>query len=79
MIGVAVGDAGMLVIDFDPRSDDIVDEVTGEIICRDVWTLDRLKDALAIAMGEYLPATLVGITHQGSTSLQLGAGSPATR
>ena len=65
MIGVAVGDAGMLVVDFDPRSDDIVDEATGEIIGQDVWTLDRLKAALAIAMGEDLPTTLVGITRSG--------------
>ncbi|WP_271299646.1 phage/plasmid primase, P4 family [Sphingomonas sp. CV7422] len=65
MIGVAVGAAGFIVVDLDPRTDTIVDEATGEIVGQDVWTLDRLKAELAAAMGGELPPTLIGLTRSG--------------
>ncbi|WP_267397229.1 MULTISPECIES: phage/plasmid primase, P4 family [unclassified Sphingomonas] len=65
MIGVAVGAAGLLVVDFDPRTDDIMDEATGEIISQDVWTLDRLKAKLTEATGCELPPTLISVTRSG--------------
>jgi len=63
MIGVAVGEAGLLVVDFDPRTDTVTDETTGEVLSEEVWTLDRLKAALADKIGDDLPDTLVGITR----------------
>lgn len=63
MIGVAVGEAGLLVVDFDPRTDTVTDGATGEIISEEVWTLERLKSALADKIGVALPDTLVGITR----------------
>lgn len=65
MIGVAVGAAGLLVIDFDPRTDTVVDAESGEVISEDVWTLERLKAVLAERVGEELPDTLVGVTRSG--------------
>ena len=63
MIGVALGEAELLVIDFDPRTDTVTDEATGEVISEEIWTLDRLKAALTAKIGTPLPETLVGITR----------------
>ncbi|KQS03097.1 hypothetical protein ASG11_01470 [Sphingomonas sp. Leaf357] len=78
MIGIAVGAAGLLVIDFDPRTDDIVDDATGEIIGQEVWTLDRLKAALAAVTDGDLPDTLIGITRSGGEHhwFKMPAGTP---
>ena len=65
MIGVSAGRAGMLVIDFDPRVDEVIDEETGEVIGREVWTLDRLKAELEAQMGCALPVTLAVRTPSG--------------
>ena len=65
MIGVAVGRAGMLVIDFDPRVDEIVDPDTGEVTGEEVWTLERLKAELEAQMGCALPVTLAVRTPSG--------------
>ncbi len=64
MIGVAVGRAGMLVIDFDPRVDEVVDKSTGEIT-KEVWTLERLKGELEAQMGCALPVSLAVRTPSG--------------
>jgi putative DNA primase/helicase len=56
MIGVAVGRAGMIVIDFDPR----IDEQTGE-----EWTLEQLKAELEQMMGCTLPVSLSVRTPSG--------------
>ncbi|MEH3046492.1 phage/plasmid primase, P4 family [Sphingomonas adhaesiva] len=64
MIGIAVGRAGMLVIDFDPRIDEVVDPETGEVT-REEWTLERLKAALEDRMGCALPVTLAVRTPSG--------------
>lgn len=63
-IGLNAGASGLLHIDFDPRVDELVDEETGEVT-RDEWTVDRLKAALTVQMGEPLPATLVSSTPSG--------------
>ncbi len=56
MIGVAVGRAGMIVVDFDPR----IDERTGE-----EWTLEQLKSELEEMMGCPLPVSLSVRTPSG--------------
>lgn len=56
MIGVAVGRAGLIVIDFDPR----IDAETGE-----EWTLEQLKAELEEMMGCALPASLAVRTPSG--------------
>jgi putative DNA primase/helicase len=56
MIGVAVGRARMIVIDFDPR----IDPETGE-----EWTLDQLKAELEEMMGCPLPVSLSVRTPSG--------------
>lgn len=56
MIGLAVGRAGMIVVDFDPR----IDEQTGE-----EWTLEQLKAELEEMMGCPLPASLSVRTPSG--------------
>jgi putative DNA primase/helicase len=53
MIGFAVGDDGLFVLDFDPR----VDADSGE-----EWTLDRLKAELEALLGEEIPASLAART-----------------
>ncbi|WP_343526781.1 phage/plasmid primase, P4 family [Sphingomonas sp.] len=64
MIGVAVGKAGLLLIDFDPGTYDVVDRATKEVTGQVTWTLEGLKDELASRMdGEYLPDTLVSVTR----------------
>ncbi|APR54839.1 DNA primase [Sphingomonas koreensis] len=77
MIGVSVGQAGMLVVDFDPRIDEEVDKETGEVTTRE-WTLDDLKFALAQKMGCPLPATLAVSTPSGGEHhyFQMPAGEP---
>ncbi|MBY9062315.1 bifunctional DNA primase/polymerase [Sphingomonas yunnanensis] len=64
MIGIAAGRAGLLIIDFDPRVDETVDEETGEVT-RDVWTLERLKLELESQMGCALPVSLAVRTPSG--------------
>ncbi|MEG3153014.1 phage/plasmid primase, P4 family [Sphingomonas sp. ZT3P38] len=68
MVGVSVGKAGMLVVDFDPRKDDIVDPVTGEVTI-DEWTLDRLKGQLEAQMGCPLPVSLAVRTPSGGVHI----------
>lgn len=64
MIGVAVGKAGLLLIDFDPGTYDVIDHDTKRVVGQETWTLEGLKDALAERMaGEYLPETLVSLTR----------------
>jgi len=72
MIGVAVGKAGMLVIDFDPRvevrTEDQTDEATGEITAvqvREEWTLDQLKGQVEDMIGCALPISLAVRTPSG--------------
>lgn len=73
MIGVAVGRAGMLVIDFDPRIDEVVDPVTGEVSIDpdtgkpmlEEWTLDRHRDAMEALIGGPLPVSLAVRTPSG--------------
>ena len=61
-IGLNAGASGLLMIDFDPRIDELlVDEETGEVE-QDNWTVERLKAALLAQMGEPLPATLTSLT-----------------
>lgn len=64
MIGLSVGKAGLLVIDFDPRRDEIIDQVTGEVTYDD-WTLERLKAELEAQMGCALPVSLAVRTPSG--------------
>ncbi|WP_298091919.1 phage/plasmid primase, P4 family [uncultured Sphingomonas sp.] len=64
MIGIAVGRTGLIVIDFDPGTYDVVDKQTKEVVGQETWTLDQLKDALAERMdGELLPDTLTSLTR----------------
>lgn len=66
MIGVAVGRAGLIVIDFDPGVYDVIDRKTKEVTGQEEWTVDQLKDALAERMdGEMLPDTLTSLTRSG--------------
>ncbi|MDK8186709.1 MULTISPECIES: phage/plasmid primase, P4 family [Sphingomonas] len=66
MIGVAVGRAGLIVIDFDPGVYDVIDRKTKQITGQEEWTLEQLKDALAERMeGEMLPDTLTSVTRSG--------------
>lgn len=68
-IGLNAGASGLLLIDFDPRTDrivtEIVDEHTGEVtedVAEKVWTVDLLKAALMVQMGVPLPDTLTSLT-----------------
>ncbi|MEE8612085.1 MAG: phage/plasmid primase, P4 family [Sphingomonas aquatilis] len=69
-IGLNAGASGLLLIDFDPRTDrtvtEIVDEDTGEVlgehVDEKVWTVDLLKAALMVEMGAALPDTLTSRT-----------------
>lgn len=65
MIGIAAGRAGLLIIDFDPRVDEIVDNATGEVVGQEVWTLERLKGELEAQMGCALPVSLAVRTPSG--------------
>jgi len=64
-IGLSCGAGGLLLIDFDPRTDETIDKDTGEILSTEVWDVDRLKAALYAQMGGPLPATLVSLTPSG--------------
>lgn len=68
MIGLAVGRAGLLVIDFDPRREEVADPDTGELTTAE-WTLDQLKADLETQMGAALPATLAVRTPSGGVHL----------
>jgi putative DNA primase/helicase len=69
-IGLNAGASGLLLIDFDPRTDrtttEIIDEDTGEVLGEHVeekvWTVDLLKAALMVEMGAGLPDTLTSQT-----------------
>lgn len=72
MIGVAVGRADMVVIDFDPRRDLVapeeIDPESGEVLAEavwDEWTLERLKAVLEEQMGCPLPVSLAVRTPSG--------------
>ena len=72
MIGVSVGKAGMIVIDFDPRKEEQFDPDTGEVLCDAAgapilreWTLEELKVAVEAMMGEPLPVSLAVRTPSG--------------
>jgi len=69
MIGVTVGDAGMLVVDFDPR----IDDETGE-----EWTLEGLKRDTEAQVGCDLPQTLAVRTPSGGVHVyfQMPEGAP---
>jgi putative DNA primase/helicase len=76
-IGLNSGASGLLHIDFDPRVDELVDEETGEVT-REEWSVERLKAALTVQMGEALPATLVSTTPSGGEHhwFRMAAGEP---
>jgi putative DNA primase/helicase len=69
-IGLNAGASGLLLIDFDPRTDrtttEIIDEDTGEVLGEHVeekvWTVDLLKAGLMVEMGVGLPDTLTSQT-----------------
>jgi putative DNA primase/helicase len=69
MIGVAVGRAGLIVVDFDPR----INEETGE-----EWTLEQLKADLEEMMGCALPCSLSVRTPSGGVHVyfQMPEGDP---
>lgn len=76
MIGMSVGEAGLLVLDFDPRVDE---EVDGDgVITEREWTLAELKAALEEQMGCVLPPTLAVRTQSGGVHLyfHMPAGEP---
>ncbi len=62
LIGVAMGDDRLFVVDFDPR----VDTETGEI-----WTLEQLKADTEAMMGCPLPISVTSRTPSGGTHLWL--------
>lgn len=62
LVGVAMGDDRLFVVDFDPR----VDDDTGE-----VWTLDRLKADTEDMMGCALPVSVTSMTQSGGVHLWL--------
>lgn len=62
MIGLAMGDDGLFVVDFDPRED----EDTGE-----VWTLERLKAELEALLGSEIPSSLAVRTPSGGVHVYL--------
>lgn len=65
MIGVPAGVTGCFVTDFDPRTDETIDEDTGEVLETKVWTLDELKGVLTDFIGSPLPPTPVASTPSG--------------
>lgn len=62
LIGVAMGDDRVFVVDFDPRHD----EDTGE-----EWTLERLKADTEAMMGCELPVSVTSMTQSGGVHLWL--------
>lgn len=76
-IGLNSGASGLLHIDFDPRVDELIDDETGEVT-REEWSVERLKAALTVQMGEALPATLVSTTPSGGEHhwFRMAAGEP---
>ncbi len=77
MIGVAVGRANMLVVDFDPRKEEVADDTTGEVTIVE-WTLEQLKADLEEQMGCPLPAGLAARTPSGGVHVYFAmpAGDP---
>lgn len=85
MIGVSVGKAGMIVIDFDPRTEELTDPATGEVLVDDdgkpqvrEWTLEELKAAVEAMMGEPMPVSLAVRTPSGGVHVyyQMPGGKP---
>ncbi|SMF70604.1 phage/plasmid primase, P4 family, C-terminal domain-containing protein [Allosphingosinicella indica] len=70
MIGVAMGRNGCLALDFDPRTEEIVDQTTGEVTTRE-WTLEQLKADTEAQIGCALPVTLAAMTPSGGVHLYL--------
>jgi len=70
MIGLAVGRAGLLVVDFDPRREEATDPETGEVSVTE-WTLEQLKADLEAQMGCALPASLAVRTPSGGVHVYL--------
>lgn len=64
LIGVPMGVNGCFALDFDPRTEEHVDEATGEITVRE-WTLEQLKAELEAQIGVPLPPSLTAITQSG--------------
>lgn len=72
MIGVSVGKADMIVIDFDVRLVEDFDEATGEVVRDDdgnpvlrELTLEELKASVEAMMGEPMPVSLAARTPSG--------------
>lgn len=85
MIGVSVGKAGLIVVDFDPRKEEQFDPDTGEVLLGDdgkprarEWTLEELKGAVEEMMGEPLPVSLAVRTPSGGVHVyyRMPAGEP---
>ncbi|MDP1026380.1 phage/plasmid primase, P4 family [Sphingomonas sp. KR1UV-12] len=68
MIGVSVGRADMLVVDFDPRREEQVDETTGEVTVVE-WTLDQLKADTEAQIGCTLATSLAVRTPSGGVHI----------
>lgn len=64
LIGLPTGENGCFVLDFDPRTEDAIDDETGEIVTN-VWTLEQLKADLEAQMGCELPRSLTALTQSG--------------
>ena len=64
MIGVSVGRAGMLVVDFDPRREEVVDDATGEVTVVE-YTLEQLKADTEAQIGCPLSVSLAVRTPSG--------------
>jgi putative DNA primase/helicase len=61
----------MFVVDFDPRTEEVVDEETGEVIETREWTLEQLKRETEEQIGDELPISLAAITPSGGVHLYL--------
>lgn len=64
MVGVNVEQTGFFIVDFDPRTEEQVDEETGEVTVH-TWTLEQLKADLEAQMGVPLPQSATSRTPSG--------------
>lgn len=71
MIGLAMGHNGLFALDFDPRTEDVIDEATGEVLETKEWTLEQLKAETEAQIGCELPVTLAARTPSGGVHLYL--------
>jgi putative DNA primase/helicase len=78
MVGVAVGRGNLIVIDFDPRIDRVIDKESGEVISEKEWTVAELRERLQEMMGSVLPDTVTVRTPSGGEHLYflMPAGEP---